>query len=218
MPTSPWANITPILEIIMDLSPLPARVLDVGAGYGKFGLLCREYLGFWNSPDKQRSVVVDGIEAFPAYLGSLQRSIYDNLHVGDARELLPQFPTDAYDLVLLIDVVEHFSRADGLQILSECRRVGKVFIVSTPRLYWSQENAWGNPYERHQSLWSGSDFRRMGATRVTCAENWLAVFAKAPYAERMALAYRMWHLGQKLWPARLRLRRRHSIDASLRAN
>src|ERR1017187_7491474 len=102
MPTSPWSNITPILDLIMDLSPRPTRVLDVGVGCGKFGLLCKEYLGFWNSPDSQRPVVVDGIEAFPAYLGASQRAIYDSLHVGDARAILPRFTTDAYDLVLLI--------------------------------------------------------------------------------------------------------------------
>lgn len=203
MPTSPWSNITPILDLIMDLSPRPTRVLDVGVGCGKFGLLCKEYLGFWNSPDTQRPVVVDGIEAFPAYLGAPQRAIYDSLHVGDAREILPRLPTDAYDLVLLVDVLEHFSRPDGFGILSECRRVGKVFVVSTPREYWPQEDSWGNPYERHQSLWRGHDFRRMGATRVTRAENWLGVFAKTPYAERMTLYYRLWRLGHGFWPAPL---------------
>ena len=194
MPTSQWANITPLLDIIMDLSPRPGRVLDVGVGFGKFGFLCKEYLTFWDRPEPNSQVRVDGIEAFPDYLGPIQQEIYNSLHIGDARDLLPRFPDDEYDLVLLIDVLEHFTRGDGLNVLSECRRIGKVVIVCTPSWFFPQQDAFGNPYERHRSLWCRKDFRRMGASKVTHADGWLAVFAKPPYALPFTSYYRLFRL------------------------
>jgi len=45
MPTSDLYNITPILTIISNLKP--KKILDVGCGFGKYGLLMREYLEVW---------------------------------------------------------------------------------------------------------------------------------------------------------------------------
>jgi hypothetical protein len=61
MPTSRWDSIPAIVDIVMNLEPTPAKILDVGIGYGKFGFLAREYLTFWNSPDSARVVTVDGV-------------------------------------------------------------------------------------------------------------------------------------------------------------
>lgn len=181
MPTSPIRNIEAILNIILELRPLPARVLDIGIGYGKFGFLCREYLTFWNSPTSARPVVIDGIEAFPDYVGALQRAIYNHIFIGDARTLLPPIPDGAYDLVLLVDVLEHFTTKEGVRILAECRRIGKIVIVSTPQKFWPQGDSWGNMYERHRSLWTKPKLWRAGAVRVLGAENWIAIFAQAAY-------------------------------------
>ncbi|MFH2103069.1 MAG: class I SAM-dependent methyltransferase [Chloroflexota bacterium] len=198
MPTSPWNSITPIMDIVMGLSPRPDRILDVGIGFGKYGFLCREYLSYWNLPDIPRQMVIDGIEAFPDYAGDLQRGIYDELHLGDALGVLEKMPPGDYDLVLLIDVIEHFSRDAGLRLLGQCRRVGKAVIVSTPRRFWPQEAAWDNPWEVHKSLWSRADLRRAGAVRIIKQENWIAVFAAPPYREYFSLRCRLWKIRQRL--------------------
>ena len=204
MPTSPWTNIAPILEIILDLQPRPSRVLDIGIGYGKFGFLCREYLAYWNSPEEPRPILVDGVEAFPQYVGPLQREIYNQIFTGDAREILPRLAENSYDLVLLIDVLEHFERNVAAKIARECQRVGRVAIISTPTQFWPQEDSWDNPYERHKSLWSKKDLLRLGAVRVRRAENWIAVFAKPPYRDTFTWHYRLWRLGNSYIPAGLR--------------
>lgn len=204
MPTSPWTNIPTILNIVMELAPRPTKVLDVGIGYGKFGFLLREYLTYWNSPDEARSVTVDGIEGFPDYVQALQRQIYDRIFIGDAREVLRQIPDDSYDLVVMVDVIEHFNVPDGSAVLTECQRVGKAVIVSTPRQFWTQGDSWGNEYERHKSLWTRRDFVARGAVAVNKSENWIAVFARSPYQERFTTRYRIWKLGQKWIPRSLR--------------
>src|SRR6266496_4491275 len=117
MPTSPWNSIPTILDVAMNLEPRPSKVLDVGIGYGKFGFLSREYLTFWNSPDEARTVQVDGVEAFAGYVGALQEHIYDHVFLGDARDVLPTLGDDSYDLVLMIDVIEHFDKAEGERVL-----------------------------------------------------------------------------------------------------
>src|SRR5262249_12019991 len=140
MPTSPCRNIEQILEAVIELQPRPTRVLDIGIGYGKWGLLCKEYLGFWNSPNEQIQVAVEGIEAFPQYIGKLQEQIYDRIYCGNARDIIKEMPDDAYDLVLMIDVLEHFDKHDGEAVIRDCKRIGKVFIASTPSEFWPQED------------------------------------------------------------------------------
>jgi SAM-dependent methyltransferase len=204
MPTSPWDSIPAIFEIVMNLEPRPKRVLDIGVGHGKFGFLSREYLSFWNSPGEAGAVRVDGVEAFPDYIGELQRQIYDQIFLGDAREVLPTLATDSYDLVLMVDVIEHFEKGDGQKILQECCRVGRAVVISTPREFWHQDGSLGNPYETHKSLWTKRDFLDAGAVSVAGGENWIATFAKPPYSEQFTRRYHLWSIGNRYCPAWLR--------------
>jgi len=183
MPTSTWRSITSILDIIMDLDPRPKRVLDVGIGSGKYGFLCREYLQFWEDSlfRGAHEIVIDGIEIFPDYVGGLQRQIYDHVFIGDAADILPRLENDSYDLVLLIDVIEHFEKATGQRVLQECQRIAPVVIVSTPRVLTDQPAKWGNPGEEHHSLWTPRDLKKCGACWLTVAGNQIAVFARDPY-------------------------------------
>lgn len=117
----------------MNLAPRPNRVLDIGIGYVKFGFLLRKYLTYWNSPAESRPVQIDAIEAFPQYIGLIQRQIHEQIFIGDAREVLPRLRDDSYNLVLMVDVLEHFDKADGAKAIAECQRIGQATIVSTPQ-------------------------------------------------------------------------------------
>ena len=46
MPTSLYTQITKILDAIVHTNP--QSVLAIGTGFGKYGLLCREYLELWD--------------------------------------------------------------------------------------------------------------------------------------------------------------------------
>ena len=109
MPTSHLHQINEIVELIVLTNP--QTVLDVGVGFGKYGALAREYLelrdGRNQYHDWQRRI--DGIEVFPDYLTPLHDYIYDTVHVGNATEIMPALNL-RYDLVLLIDVLEHFTK------------------------------------------------------------------------------------------------------------
>ena len=161
MPSSYPQLISPILEIIR--SAQPQSVLDIGIGFGKFGFLCREYLELWDGRNKYGDWQkrIDGIEAFPQYVTPLQKQIYDNIYVGDARELVPKLD-HYYDLILLIDVIEHFSLEDGHRLLHQCAKHSRGCIISTPLTVSAQEDAFDNPYEIHKSQWTQNQFSAFG--------------------------------------------------------
>jgi len=161
MPTSNLHQISDIVELIVTVDP--RSTLDVGVGFGKYGVLAREYLELLDGraiyDDWQRRI--DGIEIFPGYLTGLHKAIYDRIFDGDAVEILPGLPEQAYDLVLLIDIIEHFDRPTGIEILRECLRVGRNVIVSTPLGFFTQEG-FNNPHEQHLSHWSKRQLKALG--------------------------------------------------------
>jgi hypothetical protein len=143
----------------------PASVLDAGIGFGKYGLLFREYLDV--SPRSERpgadaappAVRIDGIEAWEPYVGPLQRAIYDRIHVGDALAVLPSL--GRYELVFAADVLEHFTRDEGERFLDAAAAHAAVgVLVVTPALDLEQGEVFGNPFERHRSFWTPDDFVR----------------------------------------------------------
>lgn len=203
MPTSPWKSISTIVDTMMNLDPTPSKVLDIGIGKGKYGMLCREYLTYWNS-EQPRKVKIDGIEAFPDYVGDAQRALYDDIYFGNAKDLLCKFKDSEYDLVIIIDVIEHFTLEEGKKLLKECQRISSTVIVSTPSQFWPQGESWGNSYEKHLCLWTRSLLKQAGAVSVTKNENWIAVFAKPPYLERFTLKYKVWKFVDRFFPKVLR--------------
>lgn len=157
MPSSHPCQLNEILGLIIETHP--RKLLDIGIGFGKYGFLAREYLELWQ-PDSvygSRNHRIDGIEAFEAYLTPLHRMIYDNIFTGDAKEVLPRL-TERYDLILMIDVFEHFTYQDGLKVLEECRRCGRNVLISVPRNLSAQEDVFDNPYETHRYNWKRKDF------------------------------------------------------------
>lgn len=162
MPSSFYDTIPLILPFVMELEP--RSVLDVGIGFGKYGFLFREYLDVNTQAKKSlrfdsmdRKVRIDGIEAHQPYVTDLQRAIYDTIYIGEALALLPTL--DSYDLIFATDILEHFTKEEGLTFLSEAlAKVNLGVLVGTPALHFEQDPIFGNPYEVHQSFWTPADF------------------------------------------------------------
>lgn len=115
MPTSFPSSIPTIIKLMQQVDP--KRVLDIGIGMGKYGVLAREYC--------PKLELLDGIEAYEPYM-SYQWGIYDHIELGDARNSTAK----PYDLVLLIDIIEHLSHEDAKAMLA--RYSDATIIVSTP--------------------------------------------------------------------------------------
>ena len=157
MPSSHPTQLNEIVDLIILTDP--QKLLDIGVGFGKYGFLSREYLEMWNSGNDYLCWTrqIDGIEAFEAYLTPLHDLIYNRIFHGDALNVLPTLE-EHYDLILMIDVLEHFTFEDGLKVLEQCRKCGKNSIISVPKLMSQQGEVYGNPYETHKYNWTQKDF------------------------------------------------------------
>lgn len=132
VPVSHHYQISTICDVIHILRP--SSVLDIGIGFGKYGLLARELLDIEGADDdyQHRQHLIDGVEVYPDYIGPWQKEIYDHIFIGDARTVLESLP-ETYDLALAIDVIEHIPKADALALLNMLRTQGGDILISTPK-------------------------------------------------------------------------------------
>src|SRR5712691_2226949 len=158
MPSSRPNTIPAVIHLVRQLKP--RSILDVGIGFGKWGHLFREYTDILESehePARYRrenwTVRIDGIEGYPEYITEMHRFLYNTIHEGDARLLLPEL--GRYDLIFMGDILEHFEKTDGRQLLRDAmEQATQAVILTTPKYETDQGDLCGNPLERHQSLWT----------------------------------------------------------------
>lgn len=165
MPYSHSWQIDAIVNVIRAFAP--KSLLDVGTGRGMYGFLARHYLeaqSEWEGVASGRPRI-DGIEGYSKYVDSPMRTVYDDITVADISSTLPQIADCAYEMVLLVDVLEHFDRSLGEQVLQHCRRISELVLVSTPNGFSLQEGG-DNPYQTHRSYWSRGDLTQAGAHTV----------------------------------------------------
>jgi SAM-dependent methyltransferase len=173
MPTSYPQQISTLIQFIMYLNP--RSVLDIGVGFGKYGLLCREYLEVWNGSAgyNQFSRRIDGIEAFPRYLTPVHDYVYNNVYHGDALELVDGLD-HVYDLVIMVDVLEHFTADDGASLIRKIMDRHRGILVSTPKEVDAQGGVFENSFETHRSAWSRRDLTGLGPALVIPNQlNWI---------------------------------------------
>lgn len=151
MPTGVLLVAERAVTVAGQIKPTPQYILDVGCGYGKYGVLLREYL----DPTPQ----IHGIELWEPYVEPHRlRGIYDHLRVGDAL-LLPQPVLDNFDMVMMGDVIEHMPKEDALAFLG---RVKGSQVIVTPVVYFQAGNDSLPPTECHVSHWTRQDFEDTG--------------------------------------------------------
>jgi SAM-dependent methyltransferase len=168
MPTSAWHYLSPIMDEIARLHAIePVRsILDVGCGAGKWGFLARDLLDHYHHCTYDRTdwpTRIDGVEAFERYRTPVHDHVYDEVHWGNAIDVVPSLGT--YDVIIAMEVIEHLDKAAGLALLdallARCRR---VLFLSFPPEYdgahhhvLEQKAVHGNPFEEHRSVWTEED-------------------------------------------------------------
>lgn len=191
MPFSQSSQISTIMGFIERINP--ASLLDVGVGMGQYGFLARNNLELINlfyidgmqgiqRPKSEWRVRIDGIEGFSAYLTPVHEYTYNHIMIGDALDLLPKIADDVYEVVLAVDILEHFTKPDGMRFLAELKRVAKqAVLVSTPKEFHSQEIE-ANPYENHRSHWTDTELMREDYNEILFnPESWVAVHRKTTH-------------------------------------
>ena len=148
------SNIPQILQAVKESGA--RTILDIGPGFGKYGLLIREqYLSDKAAAGELTPVDdlnIDCIETTKYFLDNKRLlSLYRSVTEGDFRDLSPL----NYDLILLIDVIEHYPKEEILKWLHNNKG---PYLISTPKdttMY--TQHFYGDPHV-HQTQWDKSDF------------------------------------------------------------
>jgi len=85
----------------------------------------------------------------------------------DAREATKIFPASSFDLVTMIDFIEHLDREDADTVLAMAEKLARRrVIVFTPRGAFPQDHdvtgLGGDEWQRHRSEWQPADFTAAG--------------------------------------------------------
>jgi hypothetical protein len=159
MPTSDTAQISTILDLIQILNP--KSLLDIGCGWGKYGFLSREYLMgmYWD----KNTVLIEAVEGYEKNINSLQWEIYNNVYICNALDF-DKYLKREYDLILLIDVFEHFSKEDGIKVIKKLREKSKNLLISIPRYVTIQKGYSDDAgkFEEHRAFWTRKMFKEFG--------------------------------------------------------
>jgi hypothetical protein len=141
----PWGcvDLTEEAQFIMSaFQGAAVRVLDVGVGFGSFGLAYRSAQlragalipkEQWNShadlmdPAKWAGVL-DGIDIVD-YSTSPAWRFYNTIHVGEAIETLRGMADASYDVVVANDVIEHFDSQTVGVFAGEIQRVARSAVI-----------------------------------------------------------------------------------------
>lgn len=152
MGTSNWQNISYCVDKIVKLQP--KSILDVGVGFGRWAFLAREFLEVWHDRTQRNQWVtrIDGIEAFEPQIKDYHSHFYDQILIGDAHDLIPT--AGDYDLILLGDVLEHFTPERASAVLRNCKAQARHVMLNIPLGdCWMQGEKYDNPFEAHLSAW-----------------------------------------------------------------
>lgn len=119
-----------VCEWVRNHIPNTEKVLDVGAGDGKWRGLLREY-------------PMDAVEPFEPN-ARLLGNVYDHVFVNDVRGL----EYGKYGLVIFGDVIEHMTAEEAQKVLKYAEEHATHVLIAVPWKY-KQGAIYGNPYEVH---------------------------------------------------------------------
>ncbi|MCX7877443.1 MAG: class I SAM-dependent methyltransferase [Ignavibacteria bacterium] len=168
MGTSNWQNISYNIDLVRKLDP--QTILDAGVGFGRWGILFREFLEIWDDGryDGNWKRRIDGVEIHEAYIKDYHRYFYDEVIIGDILGFLEKTER-RYDLINLGDIIEHFEKKDGFRLIELALQKSRYVLINVPiGKNWEQTGTAENPYEAHRSIWYNNDFTRFRHHIMKC--------------------------------------------------
>ena len=128
MHTTTYALLTGFVDFLAYIKP--ASILDMAVGNGKLGFISREYLDMTADGKRQRKdwrIRLDGIEYREAMIQDHQRSIYNEIHIGDAMEKIDGLGT--YDLVVIGEWFDPPESVNRRRLLEKCIAHAKRAVI-----------------------------------------------------------------------------------------
>jgi hypothetical protein len=131
----------------------PRRIIDVGAGPGKWGRILRDV------------APVTALEIWPPYVEEFNLStIYPDVVCEDARLYIGW---ELFDVAILGDVLEHMPKDDARALVARLDLAGVSSFLSIPVTDCPQRgDPFGNPYEEHVAQWTHDELVAEGWTEL----------------------------------------------------
>lgn len=159
MGTSNWQNISYVIDLIKTINPY--KILDFGMGFGRWGILAREFLEVWGDENYSGTWnrQVDGVEVFSDYIKPYHHYFYSNVYIEEGYDWINKC-SFKYDLAIFGDVIEHFEKSKGIELINKALTISEFVLINIPiGIYWDQTEKNKNKYEEHKSIWYGTDFK-----------------------------------------------------------
>ncbi len=172
--TSFSSNIESIVNAVMENTPARnPKILDIGGAFGKYGLLIREGIASIRSEQGDLSpdisdIIIDNLD-IATYFTQFKwlREIYNHCLTADMFDNTEII--NLYDIALLIDVVEHFSKEQIQDFLS---KIKVPVLISTPKeVYMYEHEHYG--FAKHISQWSPEDFGDRIKKDYSTKDSWI---------------------------------------------
>lgn len=178
MGTSNWKNISYNIGLVRKINP--KTILDVGIGFGRWGILFREFLEVWDSGiyNGRWERIIDGVEIYSGYIKDYHKYFYNSIYIMDALDFLRNLDKQ-YDLINFGDIIEHFEKKEGEELIELALEKSRFVLITVPiGKHWPQEGTLQNPYEEHKSIWYNRDFLKYKHNKIKSFED----FTKRNYS------------------------------------
>ena len=111
---------------------------------------------------------VSGVDGYEPSLKAAKEAGYADVTKSDVMSYLAEQESGSVDVVIALDVVEHFMKKAGLELILEATRVARYKVIfMTPNGFQYQAPAPDNPFQEHLSGWTPKEFYELGFTRIT---------------------------------------------------
>ena len=123
-----------VCKHIIKTQPQYSKILDAGAGSGKYGAMLRMW---FNN--------IDALEIFEPYIEQFKlKEIYNNVY----NDNIIHFDIAEYDYIIMGDILEHLTIEDAHNLITKIHLGGKKCLVAIPYTM-EQGEVNGNIYETH---------------------------------------------------------------------
>lgn len=164
MASSFLSQVPTIIYLISQIRP--KSILDIGKGFGKYGFLIHEYIGIDNQKklnptqtlNQQSNIRIDAVEIDDQLLLPHLDQFYNKVYFGNILEMYPELIN--YELILLVDVIEHLEKNDAIKMLQFYSEKKIKLIIATPSKFFDQ-HLYDSKYEEHISYWNLNDFNKL---------------------------------------------------------
>ena len=136
----------------------PSSMLDVGAGWGRWGFLAREFLELWEHrfDRAEWALRIDAVDVHPGTWTPVHAYVYDRLYEADVRTFEAE---RHYDVIVACDVIEHLGKAEGEQVIGRLLGWADHLLLGIPLgPGWLRPGHYGNEHEAHLAEWDEADF------------------------------------------------------------